>query len=90
MGRVGECFWAFQLYDVVPDILVFGKSMGNGFPVAAVVTTREIADSFKKRGIGYFNTYGGNAAAMVAANSVLDYLQLFLCLKILEKNFKNQ
>ena len=46
MGRVGEHYWAFQIFDIVPDILVFGKSMGNGFPVAAVVTTREIADSF--------------------------------------------
>ena len=42
-GRIGQNFWAFQLYDVIPDILVFGKSMGNGFPVAGVVTTQEIA-----------------------------------------------
>lgn len=49
--------------------------MGNGFPVAAVVTTRAIADSFKKFNIDYFNTYGGNAPAMVASIAVLDFIE---------------
>lgn len=50
--------WAFQLYgeDVIPDIITMGKSMGNGHPVAAVVTTPEIAYSFRDSGIEYFNT----------------------------------
>lgn len=42
-GRLGETFWAFEHYNVVPDILTIGKAMGNGFPVAAVVCTKEIA-----------------------------------------------
>lgn len=57
-GRVGTHMWAFQLYgeDVVPDIVTMGKPMGNGHPVAAVVTTPEIARSFRDTGIEYFNT----------------------------------
>lgn len=57
-GRVGTHMWAFQLYgeDVVPDIVTLGKPMGNGHPVAAVITTPEIARSFRDTGIEYFNT----------------------------------
>lgn len=57
-GRVGTHWWAFQLQgdDVVPDIVTMGKPMGNGHPIACVVTTQEIADSFKKTGVEYFNT----------------------------------
>ena len=49
--------------------------MGNGFPVACVVTNKEIADSFKKFNINYFNTYGSNAPAMVAASAVFDFVE---------------
>lgn len=57
-GRVGKHWWGFQLQgeDVVPDIVTIGKPMGNGHPVAAVVTTKEIAESFRKTGVEYFNT----------------------------------
>lgn len=57
-GRVGTHMWAFQLYgeDIIPDIVTVGKPMGNGHPVAAVITTREIARSFTDTGIEYFNT----------------------------------
>ena len=57
-GRVGSHMWAFQLYgdDVIPDIVTIGKPMGNGHPVAAVITTQEIAASFKATGLEYFNT----------------------------------
>lgn len=50
--------WAFQLYgeDAIPDIVTVGKPMGNGHPVAAVITTPAIAGSFKDTGIEYFNT----------------------------------
>ena len=43
LGRVGEKFWGFQLQDVIPDIVTMGKPLGNGHPLAAVVTTPEIA-----------------------------------------------
>src|SRR5699024_1140042 len=59
-GRVGKHWWAFELQDVVPDIVTMGKPMGNGHPVACVVTTEEIADSFRKTGVEYFNTVSVN------------------------------
>ena len=43
-GRMGSSFWGFETCDVIPDIVTLGKSMGNGHPIAAVVTTKEIAD----------------------------------------------
>ena len=57
-GRVGHHWWGFQTQDVVPDMVTMGKPMGNGHPVACLVTTREVANSFKSTGIEYFNTVG--------------------------------
>lgn len=71
-GRAGSSFWAFQEHGVVPDIVTLGKPMGNGYPVAAVVCRRELADSFASTGIEYFNTYGGNSVACAIAEAVLD------------------
>ena len=45
-GRAGSHFWAFETQGVVPDIVTLGKLMGNGHPLAAVITTPEIADAF--------------------------------------------
>ena len=69
-GRVGDAFWGFELQGVVPDIVTLGKPMGNGHPIAAVVTTREIADSFAN-GMEYFSTCGGNPVSCAAARAVL-------------------
>ncbi|XP_022909494.1 alanine--glyoxylate aminotransferase 2-like [Onthophagus taurus] len=74
-GRVGKHWWAFQMQDVVPDIVTMGKPMGNGHPVAAVVTTPEIAESFRKTGVEYFNTYGGNPVSCAIANAVFDTIE---------------
>uniref|UniRef100_V5GZS9 Alanine--glyoxylate aminotransferase-like protein n=2 Tax=Anoplophora glabripennis TaxID=217634 RepID=V5GZS9_ANOGL len=52
-----------------------GKPMGNGHPVACVVTTQEIADSFMKTGVEYFNTYGGNPVSCAVANAVFDVIE---------------
>lgn len=71
-ARAGTHFWAFQAYGVVPDIVTCGKPMGNGYPVAAVVCRRELADSFASTGIEYFNTYGGNSVACAISEAVLD------------------
>eukprot|EP00906_Rhabdomonas_costata_P010883 RCo015309 len=71
-ARIGTHFWAFQAYGVVPDIVTMGKPMANGFPMAAVVCRREIAESFASSGIEYFNTYGGNSLACAIAEAVLD------------------
>ena len=69
-GRVGTHWWAFQQQGVVPDIVTLGKPIGNGFPLAAVVTTPAIAASFNN-GMPYFNTYGGNPVACAAGLAVL-------------------
>lgn len=69
-GRVGDAFWAFELQGATPDIVTLGKPMGNGHPVGAVATTREIADAFAT-GPEYFNTFGGNPVACAAARAVL-------------------
>ncbi len=73
-GRIGEKFWGFELQDVVPDIVVMGKPMGNGHPLAAVVVTDEIADAFNN-GMEYFNTFGGNPVSMATGLAVLDVIQ---------------
>ncbi|XP_074025701.1 alanine--glyoxylate aminotransferase 2-like isoform X1 [Leptinotarsa decemlineata] len=74
-GRIGKHWWAFQQFDVLPDIVTMGKPMGNGHPVACVVTTQEIADSFMKTGVEYFNTYGGNPVSCAIANAVFDTIE---------------
>jgi 4-aminobutyrate aminotransferase-like enzyme/Ser/Thr protein kinase RdoA (MazF antagonist) len=73
-GRLGTHFWGFGTQGVVPDIVVFGKPMGNAFPLAAVVTTRQIAASFAN-GMEFFSTFGGNPVACAAGLAVLDVLR---------------
>ena len=71
LGRVGDAFWGFQLHGVVPDIVTMGKPLGNGHPLAAVVTTPELAASFHN-GMEYFNTFGGNPVSAAIGQAVLD------------------
>jgi 4-aminobutyrate aminotransferase-like enzyme/Ser/Thr protein kinase RdoA (MazF antagonist) len=73
-GRVGSHWWAFEMQDVVPDIVTMGKPIGNGHPMSAVVTTREIADSFNN-GMEYFNTFGGNPVSCAAGLAVLNVIE---------------
>jgi 4-aminobutyrate aminotransferase-like enzyme/Ser/Thr protein kinase RdoA (MazF antagonist) len=73
-GRLGTHFWGFETQDVVPDIVVLGKPIGNAFPLAAVVTTQEIAASFNS-GMEFFSTFGGNPVACAAGLAVLDVLE---------------
>jgi 4-aminobutyrate aminotransferase-like enzyme/Ser/Thr protein kinase RdoA (MazF antagonist) len=73
-GRLGTHFWGFQTQGVVPDIVVLGKPIGNAFPLAAVVTTREIAASFSN-GMEFFSTFGGNPVACAAGLAVLAVLE---------------
>jgi 4-aminobutyrate aminotransferase-like enzyme/Ser/Thr protein kinase RdoA (MazF antagonist) len=74
LGRTGSHFWGFELQDVVPDILVLGKPLGNGHPLAAVVTTPEIAASFAQ-GPEFFSTFGGNSVSCAVGAAVLDVLE---------------
>jgi len=74
LGRTGEQMWAYQLQGVVPDIVSFGKPFGNGHPMAAVVTTRKIADKFAN-GMEYFNSFGGNPVSCAIGMAVLDEVE---------------
>lgn len=69
-GRVGDHFWGFELQGVVPDIITCGKPIGNGHPLAAVITTRAVAEAFTN-GMEYFNTFGGNPVSCAIGYEVL-------------------
>jgi 4-aminobutyrate aminotransferase-like enzyme/Ser/Thr protein kinase RdoA (MazF antagonist) len=73
-GRVGTHMWAFDSHGAVPDIVTMGKPIGNGHPMAAMVTTREIADAFFN-GMEYFNTFGGNPVSCAVGLKVLEILE---------------
>jgi 4-aminobutyrate aminotransferase-like enzyme len=81
-GRIGTHFWAFEhyndadtpRYNVVPDIVVLGKPIGNGHPIGAVVTTPEIASSFAN-GMEFFSTFGGNTFSCAIGLEVLAVVQ---------------
>lgn len=83
-GRFGSSYWAFQhgwdvsdpSMHVVPDIVTVGKPFGNGMPLAAVVTTREIADAFSDCGVELFNTFGGNPVCSAAGLAVLETIEV--------------
>lgn len=72
-ARSGTHMWGFEAFGVKPDIVTMGKPMGNGHPVAAVATRREIAETLQKQ-TGYFNTFGGNTVSAAVANACLDVL----------------
>lgn len=73
-GRLGQHFWGFQFDDVIPDIVTLGKPIGNGHPLAAVVTRPEIADALANE-TGYFNTFGGNPVSCAAGLAVLEVME---------------
>ncbi|MFD6054114.1 aminotransferase class III-fold pyridoxal phosphate-dependent enzyme [Agromyces sp. NPDC060279] len=70
-GRLGEWFWGFEQQGVVPDVVAVAKAMGNGHPLGAVITSREIAARFRSQGY-FFSSTGGSPASSVAGLAVLD------------------
>ena len=72
-GRVGSHMWAFEESGVIPDIVVMGKPMGNGHPMAAVFTTPEIATSFEQ--MEWFSTFGGNPVSCAIGMAVMDCIE---------------
>eukprot|EP00850_Spirogloea_muscicola_P019179 SM000185S04038 [mRNA] locus=s185:138570:142035:+ [translate_table: standard] len=68
-GRTGGHYWGFQAHGVMPDIVTMAKGIGNGLPLAAVVTTPAIADALSRR--LHFNTFGGNPVCAAAGRAVL-------------------
>ena len=73
-GRTGEHLWSFAGSGIAPDVVTLGKPMGNGHPVAAVITRSEIVDRFAET-TEFFSTYGGNPVAAGAAMAVLDVIR---------------
>ena len=73
-GRTGRWFWAFEQQGVVPDIVCVAKAMGNGQPLGAVITTREIADSYRTQGY-FFSSAGGSPVSCVVGLTVLDLIE---------------
>jgi 4-aminobutyrate aminotransferase-like enzyme/Ser/Thr protein kinase RdoA (MazF antagonist) len=73
-GRTGTHLWSFQSSGITPDFVTLGKPMGNGHPVAAVVTRSEIAERFASM-TEMFSTFGGNPVACRAGLAVLDVLE---------------
>jgi alanine-glyoxylate transaminase/(R)-3-amino-2-methylpropionate-pyruvate transaminase len=71
-GRTGDHFWGFECHDVVPDIVTMAKGIGNGCPLAAVVTRREIAESLTSR--VHFNTFGGNPVSCAQGMATLEVI----------------
>lgn len=73
-GRLGEWFWGFQQQEVIPDIVAVAKSIGNGQPLGAVITTREIADRYRTQGY-FLSSTGGSPVSSVIGIAVLDAIQ---------------
>jgi 4-aminobutyrate aminotransferase-like enzyme len=70
-GRTGETMWGFQRHGVVPDLVVMGKPMGNGYPIGGVAVKPDLLEAFSAKS-GYFNTFGGSPVASAAGLAVLD------------------
>jgi 4-aminobutyrate aminotransferase-like enzyme len=75
LGRVGARMWGFADHGVVPDIVTLGKPIGNGHPLAAVITTGEIAAAFAGAGGYYFSTFAGNPVSAAVGSAVLDVME---------------
>ena len=73
-GRTGTNFWGYQVDDFVPDIVTMGKPMGNGHPLAGLVTGIDLANAFRKE-VMYFNTFGGNPVQCAVGMAVLDVIE---------------
>ncbi|MGU9823984.1 aminotransferase [Pseudomonas sp. LF090] len=73
-GRMGHFFWGFEEQGVVPDIITMAKGMGNGQPLGAVITRREIAEALEAEGY-FFSSSGGSPVSCQIGMAVLDVMQ---------------
>jgi len=72
-GRTGTNYWGFQNHGVIPDIVTTAKGIGNGAPLAAVITRPEISAVLAKK--IHFNTFGGNPVSTAMGSAVLDVIK---------------
>lgn len=80
-GRMGTHYWSFEMDNIIPDIVVTAKGLGNGLPIAAVIVKREIAEAMTHK--QFFNTYGGNPTVTATGKAVLETI---LCENIQENS----
>ena len=73
-GRTGDHLWSFEGFGITPDFVTLGKPMGNGYPVAAMITRSDLMDRFAET-TDFFSTFGGNPVAARAAIAVLDVIR---------------
>jgi 4-aminobutyrate aminotransferase-like enzyme/Ser/Thr protein kinase RdoA (MazF antagonist) len=73
-GRMGHFFWGFEEQGVVPDIITMAKGMGNGQPLGAVITRREIAEALETEGY-FFSSAGGSPVSCQIGMAVLDVME---------------
>jgi 4-aminobutyrate aminotransferase-like enzyme/Ser/Thr protein kinase RdoA (MazF antagonist) len=73
-GRLGSHFWGVQQQGVVPDIMTMAKAMGNGYPLGAVITRRDIAESLAREG-NFFSSAGGSPVSCIAGLTVLNVIR---------------
>jgi 4-aminobutyrate aminotransferase-like enzyme/Ser/Thr protein kinase RdoA (MazF antagonist) len=73
-GRLGQWFWGFEQQDAVPDIVSVAKSVGNGYPLGAVITSRAVAEAFAGEGY-FFSSTGGSPLSCAIGMTVLDVLR---------------
>jgi 4-aminobutyrate aminotransferase-like enzyme/Ser/Thr protein kinase RdoA (MazF antagonist) len=73
-GRLGEWLWGFEQQGVVPDIVAVAKAMGNGHPLGAVITSRDVTESYRTGGY-FFSSTGGSPVSSVVGLTVLDVLR---------------
>ena len=73
-GRTGTHWWGFQRHGILPDLVVMGKPMGNGMPIAGITARPEVLERFGAD-VRYFNTFGANTVSIAAAQAVLDVIK---------------
>ena len=73
-GRLGKYFWGYEMHEIIPDIIILGKPIGNGHPMAAVITTEKINKSFEN-GMEFFSSFGGNPVSCEIGKSVLKIIE---------------
>lgn len=73
-GRNGT-LWAFEQFDVIPDVLLLGKALGGGMPLGAFIADKKIMDSFTEFPVlGHINTFGGHPVCCAAGHAAMQYL----------------
>jgi acetylornithine/succinyldiaminopimelate/putrescine aminotransferase len=73
-GRNGT-LWAFEQFDVVPDVLLLGKALGGGMPLGAFIADKKLMDSFTNNPVlGHINTFGGHPICCAAGNAAMQFL----------------